>query len=306
MPKLPKLDTLWVNKNKIANLSVFIDKLVERAPQLKYLSMLNNDACPNYFNGGTPKQYNDYRLYVINRLRNLKNLDNVEVTEQERQEAYKIYGQLALTKTGDESKRKEKEEEEKQRKLEMSKKRKEREERKKRSLKRKDEEQRRKLEEKKKASLLRSRASYETKSVAPVTIDTSQLSSNSTAPILDLPNLEFLAVTGKTDSKPELLVPPFPSRTSSSTSISSSDQFEEIPLNQSTHGPNDGSFSSLFSRLKTKSSDSDDDDLLFSTESESEWSTSDDLDRTAIPHDLPAVDSAPPVHAEDDWSSEDD
>jgi hypothetical protein len=43
---------------------------------------------------------------VINRLRNLKNLDNVEVTEQERQEAYKIYGQLALTKTGDESKRK--------------------------------------------------------------------------------------------------------------------------------------------------------------------------------------------------------
>lgn len=43
---------------------------------------------------------------MINRLRNLKNLDNVEVTEQERQEAYKIYGQLALTKTGDESKRK--------------------------------------------------------------------------------------------------------------------------------------------------------------------------------------------------------
>jgi len=45
-------------------------------------------------------------MYVINRLRNLKNLDNVEVTEQERQEAYKLYGQLALTKTGDESKKK--------------------------------------------------------------------------------------------------------------------------------------------------------------------------------------------------------
>ncbi len=43
---------------------------------------------------------------MINRLRNLKNLDNVEVTEQERQEAYKLYGQLALTKTGDESKKK--------------------------------------------------------------------------------------------------------------------------------------------------------------------------------------------------------
>lgn len=69
------------------------------------------------------------------------------------------------------------------------------------------------------------------------------------------------------------------------------------------HAPNnDGSFSALFSRLKTKSSDSDD-DLLFSSESESEWSTSDDLERSNnVPPDLPAVDSTPPVqNDEDDW-----
>jgi Leucine-rich repeat (LRR) protein len=61
IPRMEKLHTLWVNKNHIANLAIFIDKLVEFAPNLKFLSMLNNDACPNYFNGGTLKQYTDYR-----------------------------------------------------------------------------------------------------------------------------------------------------------------------------------------------------------------------------------------------------
>ena len=61
IPRMEKLHTLWVNKNKIANLAIFIDKLVEFTPNLKHLSMLDNDACPNYFNGGSLKQYTDYR-----------------------------------------------------------------------------------------------------------------------------------------------------------------------------------------------------------------------------------------------------
>ncbi len=140
--------------------------------------------------------------------------------------------------------------------------------------------------------------------MTPVTIETSQPATTNTAPVLDLPDLEFLAVTGKSESKAELLVPPFPSRTSSSTSISSSEVFVDVPLNQSNQAPNnDGSFSSLFSRLKDETSDSDDDDLLFSSESDSAWSTSDDFERSSeIPRDLPAVDNAPPpVHDEDDW-----
>ena len=60
-PKLPQLRTLWVNKNNISNLSIFVDHLVAATPNLRYLSMLGNDACPNYFNGGTLKQYQDYR-----------------------------------------------------------------------------------------------------------------------------------------------------------------------------------------------------------------------------------------------------
>lgn len=62
IPRMEKLHTLWVNKNKISNLTFFIDKLVEFTPNLKFLSMLDNDACPNYFNGGSLKQYNDYRF----------------------------------------------------------------------------------------------------------------------------------------------------------------------------------------------------------------------------------------------------
>jgi hypothetical protein len=65
-------------------------------PDLNHLSMLNNDACPNYFNGGTLKQYrglnqrytqliiSDYRLYVINRLQSLAILDDQPVTEEEK------------------------------------------------------------------------------------------------------------------------------------------------------------------------------------------------------------------------------
>jgi hypothetical protein len=60
-PSLPNLRTLWVNKNKIDNLALFIDKLVLSCPNLKFLSMLQNEACPNYFTSGTPKQYQDYR-----------------------------------------------------------------------------------------------------------------------------------------------------------------------------------------------------------------------------------------------------
>lgn len=60
-PPLPKLQTLWVNRNQITHLTLFIDKLVASCPDLIMLSALNNEACPNYFNAGTPTQYQDYR-----------------------------------------------------------------------------------------------------------------------------------------------------------------------------------------------------------------------------------------------------
>lgn len=98
-PKLPKLYYLWVNKNKIDNLSIFIDKLVFACPELRHLSLLGNDACPNYMNGGTPKQYRDYRLYVISRLKKIDYIDASAVTHEERTASQSLYGSLPLNTT---------------------------------------------------------------------------------------------------------------------------------------------------------------------------------------------------------------
>eukprot|EP00026_Physarum_polycephalum_P011968 Phypoly_transcript_12221.p1 GENE.Phypoly_transcript_12221~~Phypoly_transcript_12221.p1 ORF type:complete len:260 (+),score=49.22 Phypoly_transcript_12221:140-919(+) len=95
-PKMDKLHTLWVNSNQISNLIIFIDKLVDNTPNLRFLSMLKNEACPNYFTGKTLKEYTDYRYYVISRMPLLTCLDSTEITEQERSEAKKVYSSLPM------------------------------------------------------------------------------------------------------------------------------------------------------------------------------------------------------------------
>jgi len=94
IPVLPKLHTLWVNSNAISNLTVFIDKLVESTPALKFLSMLKNEACPNFFNGHSLKDYNDYRRYVISKLPGLSVLDSTPITESERAEGARLYSNI--------------------------------------------------------------------------------------------------------------------------------------------------------------------------------------------------------------------
>jgi len=106
VPRLEKLHTLWVNRNNIANLTLFINKLVESTPNLKHLSMLNNDACPNFFNGGSLKQYKDYRCYVISRLRTLTVLDDTNISSQEKEQAIQFYGNLDMTVAREEDERK--------------------------------------------------------------------------------------------------------------------------------------------------------------------------------------------------------
>ena len=61
-------------------------------PNLRYLSMLNNKAAPSYFNGGSLIEYNDFRLYVISRLKKLENIDANEITTEERMQSQAIYG----------------------------------------------------------------------------------------------------------------------------------------------------------------------------------------------------------------------
>jgi len=98
LPPLRNLHTLWLNCNNIDNTTVLLDHLVQVTPNLEELSLLKNPACVNYFTGGTPKDYRDYRLYVINRLTNLCTLDGIPVTPEEYEDSTRMYGSLVHTR----------------------------------------------------------------------------------------------------------------------------------------------------------------------------------------------------------------
>ncbi|KAH3866456.1 leucine-rich melanocyte differentiation-associated protein-like [Dreissena polymorpha] len=90
-PDMPHLHTLWLNHNKIQNLSVFISTISKKCTNLRYLSMMNNPAAPSYFNNGTFEQYTDYRHFVISRLPKLQMLDDTKIDDKERSEAERVY-----------------------------------------------------------------------------------------------------------------------------------------------------------------------------------------------------------------------
>ncbi|XP_014776787.1 leucine-rich melanocyte differentiation-associated protein [Octopus bimaculoides] len=96
LPVMSDLHTLWLNHNKVENLGVFIYSIAKSCPKLKYLSLMNNDAAPSYFNGGTYQQYVDYRQYVISQIPTLEILDDKCITDEERGEAEKIYQRAIL------------------------------------------------------------------------------------------------------------------------------------------------------------------------------------------------------------------
>lgn len=60
-PYLPKLELLWLNHNDIDNLFPFLKSLYESFPNLRYLSLMGNQAAPSYLNGGTFYDYLQYR-----------------------------------------------------------------------------------------------------------------------------------------------------------------------------------------------------------------------------------------------------
>ncbi|KAH9512777.1 hypothetical protein Btru_038172 [Bulinus truncatus] len=91
IPACPSLETLWVNHNKIHNLGLFITTIAKSCPNIKILSMMNNDAAPSFFNKGTYQQYMDYRYFVISSLPKLEVLDYTTITPEEKSEALRIY-----------------------------------------------------------------------------------------------------------------------------------------------------------------------------------------------------------------------
>eukprot|EP00055_Hartaetosiga_balthica_P017961 m.125821 g.125821 ORF g.125821 m.125821 type:complete len:294 (-) comp9433_c4_seq1:1649-2530(-) len=80
---LPRLHTLSLNKNEISNIDTLLATLREATPNLTYLSLLGNLACPNELVEKEEKDYQRYRYLVLHHIPSLKFLDSRKVTEEE-------------------------------------------------------------------------------------------------------------------------------------------------------------------------------------------------------------------------------
>jgi len=90
-PKLAKLQTLYVNANKIDNIEEFLDNVQASFPSVAFLSTMNNRCNPLLT---IPHQYFNYRTYVISRLPKLQQLDYSPVTDVERNAALAVLDSL--------------------------------------------------------------------------------------------------------------------------------------------------------------------------------------------------------------------
>eukprot|EP00039_Didymoeca_costata_P018218 m.332626 g.332626 ORF g.332626 m.332626 type:complete len:280 (-) comp16973_c0_seq1:65-904(-) len=89
-PSLPRLKTLTINKNQISDTDSFLTQVKEAYPNLTFLSLLGNAACPNELVLKDEDDYKRYRYFVLFNLPNLKFLDSRPVTEFERKEADRV------------------------------------------------------------------------------------------------------------------------------------------------------------------------------------------------------------------------
>eukprot|EP01135_Chromosphaera_perkinsii_P010629 Nk52_evm29s2192 gene=Nk52_evmTU29s2192 len=90
LPFMPSLHTLTLNNNKIVNTKNLIELVGKKCPNLRYLSLLGNPACPNELVEMTESDYEKYRRYVIGNLQDLKFLDSKLISEAERAEAVRV------------------------------------------------------------------------------------------------------------------------------------------------------------------------------------------------------------------------
>eukprot|EP00040_Diaphanoeca_grandis_P022884 m.123700 g.123700 ORF g.123700 m.123700 type:complete len:892 (+) comp29007_c0_seq1:457-3132(+) len=85
LPRLPQLQTLSLNKNRILDLDRLLQMLSESCVALKYLSLIGNGACPNGLIWGTSDDdYTKYRRTVIVNMPGLMFLDSTAISATER------------------------------------------------------------------------------------------------------------------------------------------------------------------------------------------------------------------------------
>ena len=87
------LRTLTLNNNNFKQLPKLLHQLADNTPNLRYLSLLGNECCPDQLSamgGEEEEDYQRYRYYVLFHLPNLKFLDSRRVSEDELNEAQRI------------------------------------------------------------------------------------------------------------------------------------------------------------------------------------------------------------------------
>lgn len=99
-PDLSNLHTLILNKNQITDVDVLISKVKGHLPNVTYISLLGNIACPNELSDlqKDEEDYQRYRYYVIFKLPHLKFLDSRPVSEEEKKEAQKRGSYMRVAK----------------------------------------------------------------------------------------------------------------------------------------------------------------------------------------------------------------
>ena len=102
-PRLAKLHTLMLNKNRLVNLDGFLDHVGRQLPALRFLSLLGNVACPNELSSSEKDEedYQRYRYFVLYKLPKLRFLDSRPVSDRERSEAQRV-GQFMRVVRADE------------------------------------------------------------------------------------------------------------------------------------------------------------------------------------------------------------
>jgi hypothetical protein len=77
---------------KVIDIDGLLATIEKQCPNLKYLSLLGNKACPHEIlqSGHDDQDYQRYRYYVIYRLSQLTFLDSSTITSEERREAKRV------------------------------------------------------------------------------------------------------------------------------------------------------------------------------------------------------------------------
>lgn len=85
----PLMRILSINKNKITDLERFLNEISLKLPNLTYLSLLGNPACPDQLSSSDhdDQDYRRYRSYVVHRIPLLRFLDSGAIKPIEREEA---------------------------------------------------------------------------------------------------------------------------------------------------------------------------------------------------------------------------